>query len=41
MTSLLLAKGYERDAFDYYMKTAEDNRGFLERNPFLFDVASG
>ncbi|HKR14241.1 MAG TPA: hypothetical protein VJT15_19405 [Pyrinomonadaceae bacterium] len=27
---------YESDAFDYYMEAAEKNRGFLDRNAFLY-----
>jgi len=37
MTSILSAKGYERDAFDYYLKAFKNSREFLERNSFLFD----
>lgn len=38
MKKRLAAKGYERDAFDYYMQAAEKNSGFLERNAFLFQA---
>jgi hypothetical protein len=41
MKKMLAAKGYERDAFAYYMEAAEKHKGFLERNAFLFDGGSG
>ena len=36
MKKLFAEKGYEADAFDYYTHAAENSRGFLERNKFLF-----
>lgn len=36
MKEMLAAKGYEHDAFDYYMEAAEKHKGFLERNSFLY-----
>jgi hypothetical protein len=38
MKEMFAAKGYERDAFDYYMEAAEKHNGFLERTSFLYDV---
>jgi hypothetical protein len=37
---LLSAKGYRRDMGDAYIDALENNRAFLERLSFLFDVAS-
>jgi hypothetical protein len=37
MKKLFAEKGYEADAFDYYLKAVEDSKGFLERNAFLFE----
>ena len=34
---LLADKGYEKDAFNYFMEAAEKGRGFLERNRFLYE----
>ena len=36
MKKLFAEKGYEADAFDYYVHAADHGRGFLERNRFLF-----
>jgi len=36
MKKLFAEKGYEKDAFEYYMEAADKGRGFLERNSFLF-----
>jgi len=36
MKKLFAEKGYEKDAFDYFMQAADTGRGFLERNRFLF-----
>ena len=36
MKKLFAEKGYEADAFDYYTQAADNGRGFLERNKFLF-----
>lgn len=40
MREMLAAKGYRRDAFESYIEIIENYREFLERNSFLFDVAS-
>jgi len=37
MKKLLADKGYEKDAFNYFMEAAEKGRGFLERNRFLYE----
>ena len=39
MRKLLAAKGYNRTAFDEFMKTIEKHKGFLGRISFLFDAA--
>ena len=36
MKKMFAEKGYEANAFDYYMQAADKGRGFLERNAFLF-----
>jgi hypothetical protein len=36
MKKLFAEKGYEADAFDYYLNAVEHNKGFLERNACLF-----
>jgi len=40
MKKMFAGKGYEPDAFDYYKQAADNGRGFLERNRFLFDDVS-
>ena len=37
MKKLLADKGYEKDAFNYFIEAAEKGRGFLERNRFLYE----
>jgi hypothetical protein len=37
MKKLFADKGYEKDAFDYFMQAADKARGFLERNQFLYE----
>jgi hypothetical protein len=37
MRRMFAEKGYEADAFEYYMEAAEKGRGFLERNRFLYE----
>ena len=39
MKKMFAEKGYEKDAFDYYMQAAEKGRGLLERHAFLFSTA--
>jgi hypothetical protein len=36
MKKLFAEKGYEADALEYYTKAADQSRGFLERNAFLY-----
>ena len=36
MKKTFSAKGYEDDAFDYYVQAVEKHNGFIERNSFLF-----
>jgi len=37
MKKLFVDKGYEKDAFNYFLEAAEKGRGFLERNRFLYE----
>jgi hypothetical protein len=37
MEGMFAAKGYEVDTFEYYAQAVEKNRGFFERNRFLFE----
>jgi hypothetical protein len=37
MKTMFADKGYDSDQYDYYAQAVEKNKGFFERNGFLFD----
>jgi hypothetical protein len=37
MKAMFADKGYDSDQYDYYAQAVEKNKGFFERNGFLFD----
>ena len=37
MKAMLAEKGYDADTYDYYAQAVEKNKGFFERNGFLFE----